>query len=440
MGKNARVNAYQVPADPTDVMGKRIGAYILDVIITALVSVLLGGAVFLGLSDSGDKSDLELLFQTDDVCGIVEDSGDDPVICATVGDNIRATEGGDSILVIIAFTVPWILNRIVLEGLTGASVGKAITGLRTVQAASGRACGIGRAILRTLVGVIDQICFGVVGLVLAFSTKGHRRLGDMAAGTLVVDKGAMGTPPYVPGLSAPAGAMAGAAGTYGAPEGAWSAPQAQPPGWGTPPPPPPGGEAWAPPAPQAPQAPEGGWGAPTTPPPPEAAAPEGAWSTPTSPEGARSAPAPATPAEPEPAPEPAEEPRPWEPSYEQPAPGPEAAVPEPTAPVVEPVTPTEPEPAPQPEPAAAQPEAAAPPEAESPSEPTEPSGATAAAAAAAAEPTAQAAEQSTTQASSTPGVGAPMWDPARNAYIQWDPSVGSWMQWDDAAQQWRPIS
>jgi hypothetical protein len=39
----------------------------------------------------------------------------------------------------------------------------------------------------------------------------------------------------------------------------------------------------------------------------------------------------------------------------------------------------------------------------------------------------------------TPGVDAPLWDDARDAYIQWDPEIARWVQWDEAAQQWRPI-
>jgi hypothetical protein len=38
-----------------------------------------------------------------------------------------------------------------------------------------------------------------------------------------------------------------------------------------------------------------------------------------------------------------------------------------------------------------------------------------------------------------PGVEAPHWDEARNAYIQWDPDVQAWMQWDDPGQRWFKI-
>jgi hypothetical protein len=42
-------------------------------------------------------------------------------------------------------------------------------------------------------------------------------------------------------------------------------------------------------------------------------------------------------------------------------------------------------------------------------------------------------------AAGTPGVDAPLWDDARDAYIQWDPEIARWVQWDETARQWRPI-
>jgi hypothetical protein len=38
-----------------------------------------------------------------------------------------------------------------------------------------------------------------------------------------------------------------------------------------------------------------------------------------------------------------------------------------------------------------------------------------------------------------PGVGAPLWDDARDTYIQWDPDISTWVQWDDTRKEWRPI-
>src|SRR5699024_12932 len=71
---------------------------------------------------------------------------------------------------------------------------------------------------------IDTLCFFLPGAILVFTTKGHRRLGDMAAGTFVVSKQAVGTPPHVPGVTAPEWPAAGGYGAgYGAGAGAWGA-------------------------------------------------------------------------------------------------------------------------------------------------------------------------------------------------------------------------
>ena len=43
-------------------------------------------------------------------------------------------------------------------------------------------------------------------------------------------------------------------------------------------------------------------------------------------------------------------------------------------------------------------------------------------------------------ATSRPGVDAPVWDDARDAYIQWDPDLGEWMEWSEAQSRWIPIS
>ena len=39
-----------------------------------------------------------------------------------------------------------------------------------------------------------------------------------------------------------------------------------------------------------------------------------------------------------------------------------------------------------------------------------------------------------------PGVDAPMWDEARDAYIQWDPELEAWMEWSESSGRWIPIS
>jgi uncharacterized RDD family membrane protein YckC len=81
----------------------------------------------------------------------------------------------------------------VVQGFTGATLGKVITGVRVVNP-SGRPPGPAPALVRTAALAADAF-FGI-GLWLAWSTPSHRRLGDALAGTLVVDEASLGvTPP-----------------------------------------------------------------------------------------------------------------------------------------------------------------------------------------------------------------------------------------------------
>jgi hypothetical protein len=105
-----------------------------------------------------------------------------------------------------------------------------MVGLRVVDQTTGQLAGFGKSLGRTLMWIVDSFPFflPLVGLITGLSSKGHRRVGDMVAKTLVVDKRQVGTPPLVPGLTAPDGAYAPM------PPGQYAPP---PPGQYAPPPP-----------------------------------------------------------------------------------------------------------------------------------------------------------------------------------------------------------
>lgn len=68
----------------------------------------------------------------------------------------------------------------------GRTPGKRIARIRVIQR-SGRAIGIFESMARNFVRYVDQIpFFYAVGVVAVFATRQHQRLGDLAAGTLVV--------------------------------------------------------------------------------------------------------------------------------------------------------------------------------------------------------------------------------------------------------------
>jgi uncharacterized RDD family membrane protein YckC len=74
------------------------------------------------------------------------------------------------------------------EGLRGVTPGKWLTGIRVVGADL-RPCGVGRALVRNLLKVVDGFFNFLVGLLLVAFTPEWQRLGDLAARTVVVRTG-----------------------------------------------------------------------------------------------------------------------------------------------------------------------------------------------------------------------------------------------------------
>jgi uncharacterized RDD family membrane protein YckC len=94
---------------------------------------------------------------------------------------------------ILAAVVLSILNLVVLQGITGASVGKFVMRIRVVDSAGGARPGIYAALGRLLILPLDVLA----GPFAVSRSQGHRRLGDMASQTCVVDAAATGVPPLV---------------------------------------------------------------------------------------------------------------------------------------------------------------------------------------------------------------------------------------------------
>jgi uncharacterized RDD family membrane protein YckC len=242
VGKNADVTMYPsapvaLPSgDPTAVVGRRIGAAIIDyVVIGAIVWAILFFGIFAEKAPSSGVLD---------DCAIVREVGDDPVICFDFGDNIYATQGGDTMALVALSVLVGLANHVFLQGATGATVGKRVVGLRVVKKDTGQIATFGPNALRWLVGLFDVGCCFLIALIMVFVTKGHRRLGDMAANTLVVGTESVGIPPVVPGLTSPQFSGSPYATSY-PPSSPMSPPQAaSPSGW---PPPSPAAPAPTPP-------------------------------------------------------------------------------------------------------------------------------------------------------------------------------------------------
>jgi uncharacterized RDD family membrane protein YckC len=223
--------------DPTAVFGRRILAFLIDVLLLAIPVVVLSTSnlEYLEadqLDRSGEQFCEDYLDQQNGICLDLTDM-DDRVYFA---DDLSSGTVGFWGAVLAGF-----LLHVLLQGVTGWTIGKLVTGIRTVQE-DGSVVGIGRAFLRWLLLVVDgQPCgLPLVGLITAGTSTGHRRVGDMAAKTYVVRASAAGSPIVLPG-SAPA------------PAGGWGAPAP----WGQSPAP----TGWGDPTPPAERT-EGGWAAP----------------------------------------------------------------------------------------------------------------------------------------------------------------------------------
>lgn len=73
----------------------------------------------------------------------------------------------------------------VLEGFNGQTIGKKLVGLKVVND-NFKDISMGQAFIRFFVGIIDFNCL-LIGLFISLGNKNKKRLGDIAAKTIVID-------------------------------------------------------------------------------------------------------------------------------------------------------------------------------------------------------------------------------------------------------------
>jgi uncharacterized RDD family membrane protein YckC len=195
--------------DPTKIMGSRIGAYLVDLVIGAVVV----GGVFLlfGLSQfqtvhAGSPAAAQAMCRqvngaSTEPGGTLELQSEDRA-CFAVGDTARVASADE---VRAIETQAWLssigfglLNYVVLSCIVGGTLGKLLFGLRVVTA-QGQRAGFGRNLVRWALLIVDAACCFLPGLLTSFNTKGHRRVGDLVAGTYVVHRSAEGHLLHIPG-------------------------------------------------------------------------------------------------------------------------------------------------------------------------------------------------------------------------------------------------
>ncbi|MDR3750465.1 MAG: RDD family protein [Terracidiphilus sp.] len=91
-----------------------------------------------------------------------------------------------AIAIFIVFLLNWGYFTLFEAFWNGRTPGKRVAGIRVIQR-SGRAIGLFESMARNFVRYVDQIpFFYAVGVIAMFASRQHQRLGDLAAGTLVV--------------------------------------------------------------------------------------------------------------------------------------------------------------------------------------------------------------------------------------------------------------
>lgn len=170
-------------ADPTDVMGRRIGAYLIDAVIFGVIAalILVPALPTANRVPSGTTSCQQLEVEGRTTGRFCSDNG------VTVSYVPKSAFSHYIRLIWIVQILEWIGAYVLLQGIVGASPGKLLLGLRVVKP-NGELAGLGRCFVRTLILPVDAFCCALPGLISSFNSKGHRRLGDMAGDTLVIGR------------------------------------------------------------------------------------------------------------------------------------------------------------------------------------------------------------------------------------------------------------
>jgi len=108
----------------------------------------------------------------------------DIVIICVIAAILMAVAGyGTGVQILVSLL--GLVYVVVLEATQGATLGKKAMGLKVVKM-DGTAISWKESIIRNLLRIIDGIGFYLVGAIIVWVTKSKQRLGDIAAGTIVV--------------------------------------------------------------------------------------------------------------------------------------------------------------------------------------------------------------------------------------------------------------
>lgn len=161
----------------TKVLGRRIGGFIIDLILAWLVVAIAAIALLESLEVPGGSA----LGQ--DGCELITD---EYPLCFYTDDTYVVGTGGDTVALIAIGLAAWLVLRIIPQGINGRTLGKKVFGIKVVNEA-GSPPGFGKSLLREFLWIVDSLpALYIVGLVTSAVSKNNQRVGDMAASTLVV--------------------------------------------------------------------------------------------------------------------------------------------------------------------------------------------------------------------------------------------------------------
>lgn len=220
--------------DPTAVMGRRTLAWIADLLLYLAVAAA-------GFASMGEYVDVPP--GVEDPCQVLQDQasarGETIGSCLDFRDmGIEEAESRVYLLnddesgVQTVLSLGYLAFFVIVQGLAGGSPGKLLFGLRVVDQYGAKA-GIGKSLARTLLWLVDAApwIIPLVGPIAALTSDGHRRVGDLAAGTYVVSSSRVGQPVMTGSAPIPPGQQA-----WGAPPptGPPTMPPGAVPGWSAP--------------------------------------------------------------------------------------------------------------------------------------------------------------------------------------------------------------
>jgi uncharacterized RDD family membrane protein YckC len=114
--------------------------------------------------------------------------------CFAYGDDSILVNSRSLVWFFVSLVVMTALVIVLPQAIAGATAGKTAMGIRVVRR-DGSPPGVVRSTIRVIAWIVDGIALILpVALWSAIVTPGHRRVGDLAAGTFVVRRHAMGRP------------------------------------------------------------------------------------------------------------------------------------------------------------------------------------------------------------------------------------------------------